>query len=94
MSNITNIVLHEIFKSSKKSKFDKQPDFDKVVEQVSSKLNVPVGEQLKNDIEICFKEYQQQSNKNRELTSSSRQIEEKVVVLERRRRAGDGIPNG
>ena len=63
-------------KAAKKSQFDKQPDFGKVVEKVSLKQDVQISEGLKNNIEICFKDYQQQSHKNRSLTSMSWKLEE------------------
>ena len=80
MNDMTNIALIEIFKNCKTSRFDKEPDFDEVVKQVSSKLEVPPSDKLLSDIKVVFIDFQQQQNKNRSAVSSSRSVDEKVVL--------------
>ena len=46
MDHLTNIELFEIFKESKKSRFDKEPNFDLVVSSVCLKLNKPSSDKL------------------------------------------------
>lgn len=77
-----NLTLYEIFKDCKKSRFDKEPNFDKVLIQISSKLNVPPSnDKLMADIKVVFKEYIQYQKENRSVASSSRTIDEKIVLL-------------
>lgn len=80
VNEMTNTALLEIFKNCKKTRFDKEPDFDEVVKQVSTKLEVPPSDKLLSDIKDAFRDCQQEQNKNRSLVSSSRSVEEKVVL--------------
>ena len=80
MNDMTNIALIETFKNCKRSQFDKEPDFDEVVKQVSSMLEVPPSDNLLSDIKVVFKDFQQQQKGNRSLVSSSRSVDEKVVL--------------
>ncbi|QQP40281.1 Uncharacterized protein FKW44_014273, partial [Caligus rogercresseyi] len=61
-----------IIKRCKKSQFDKEPDFDAVVKEVTTELEVPPSDKLLNDIKDAFKDCQRKQNKNRSL--------EKVVL--------------
>ena len=63
MNDMTNIALIEIFKNCKRSQFD-NPDFDEVVKQVSSMLEVPPRDKLLSDIKVVFKDFQQQQKRN------------------------------
>ena len=83
MNDMTNIALIEIFKNCKTSRFDKEPDFDEVVKQVSSKLEVPPSDKLLSDIKVVFIDFQQQQKKNRSAVSSSRSSVDEKVVLQR-----------
>ena len=80
VNNMTNTALIEIFKQCKKTRFDKEPDFTRVLETVSSKLEVPPSDKLLADIKVVFTEVQHQQAKNRSATSSSRSIDEKIVL--------------
>ncbi len=64
MNAMTSIALFEIFKNCEKSRFDKEPDFDEVVNQVSSMLEVPASDKLLSDNKVVIKDFQQQQKKN------------------------------
>ena len=49
MNELTNIELFEIFKECKKSRFEKEPNFNLVVESICSKLEVPPSDKLLAD---------------------------------------------
>ena len=78
--SLTRIELHEIFKECKETRFSKEPDFAKVLEIVSNKLDVLPSDKLMVDIQDEFKNYTEISRKNRKLTSSNR-IEVKVCLV-------------
>ena len=81
MDHLTNIELFEIFKESKKSRFDKEPNFDLVVSSVCLKLNVPSSDKLLSDIKSVFAEYKQQQQQNRSLANSDRNSDETISLL-------------
>lgn len=83
MSEMTNLVLFEIFKSCKKSRFNKEPDLEEVLNQVSSRLDVPRSDKLMADIKHQFQVYVKQQNKNRSVTSTSRNLDEETVLFRR-----------
>ena len=43
-------------------------------------LEVPPSDKLLSDIKVVFKDFQQQQKKNRSFVSSSRSVDEKVVL--------------
>lgn len=55
MNHITNTQLFDIFKECKKTRFNKEPDFE-VLKQVCNKLNVPSSDKLMVDIKGAFQE--------------------------------------
>ena len=83
MDEISNIVLFDVFKSCKKNRFDKEPDFQEVLKQVSSKLDVLPSEKLMTDIKAQFQVYIQQQKQNRNLISSVRKTDEEIVLFRR-----------
>ena len=80
VNEMTNTDLFEIFKNCKKSRFDKEPDFDEVMKQVSTALDVPASKKLMDDIKAQFQGYGTQQTKNRSMTSSSRNLDEEIVL--------------
>ncbi|QQP40467.1 Hypothetical protein FKW44_014511 [Caligus rogercresseyi] len=61
VNEMTNTALLEIFKRCKKSQFDKEPDFDAVVKEVTTVLEVPPSDKLLNDIKDAFKDCQRKT---------------------------------
>ena len=57
MNEITNTALFEIFIACKKSHFDQEPDFDKVLKQVCTKFDVTSSDQLMADLKSAFVDY-------------------------------------
>ena len=53
MDEINNIQLYQMFWDCKWNQFSKEPDFDKVLQLVSSKLKVKPSEKLAADIRRC-----------------------------------------
>ena len=81
MNHLTNIELFEIFKECKKSRFEKEPNFDLVVESVCLKLEVPSSDKLLADIKSIFAEYKQQQQQNRSLGSLDRNSDHTISLL-------------
>ena len=81
MNELTNIELFEIFKECKKSRFEKEPNFNLVVESICSKLEVPPSDELLADIKLVFVEYKKQQEQNRYLHCSDRVNDQKVSLL-------------
>ena len=76
MDHLSNLQLYEIFKDSKKNQFAKEPDFDRVKEVVSTKLDVQPSEQLLMDIKSEFKTYKDEQKKKQSVLSLRRENEE------------------
>ena len=81
MEEITSECLYTIFKENKQSRFKTEPDFDKVLNEVSLKLDVPASEILLTDIKTAFNEYKEAQKSNRSLNSEFRVIEKKIILL-------------
>ena len=81
MEEITSECLYTIFKENKQSRFKTEPDFDKVLNEVSLKLDVPASEILLTDIKTAFNEYKEAQKSNRSLNSEFRVIEKKTILL-------------
>ena len=79
-SEITNIALFGIFQSCKKTRFAKEPDYNEVLNQISSALDVPQSEKLMTDIKAFFPRYVEYVKNSRSLSSCSRNLDEKVVL--------------
>ena len=54
---VTNVELFKLFQNCKKTRFDKEPDFDLVAEEVCQKLHVSLCDTLMNDIRSVFSQY-------------------------------------
>ena len=71
-----------IFKECKK-RFEKEPDYDHVVQLVATKLDIVPNEKLFSDVKDAFKYYKKEVEKNRSLVSSDRKFEETPCLLRR-----------
>lgn len=56
MNQLTNIELHAIFKECK-SRFAKEPEYDRVVQLLATKLDIAPNEKLFSDVKDSFKYY-------------------------------------
>ena len=56
MNQLTDIELYAIFKECKK-RFDKEPDYGRVVQLVATKLDIVPNEKLFSDVKDAFKYY-------------------------------------
>ena len=81
MNDITNTALFDIFKACKKTQFDKEPDFDRVMDKVQSMLDISASDKLLSDIKDVFERYKQQEEMNCFLGSYCRSTEEEVVLF-------------
>ena len=81
MEEITNECLYSIFKENKQTRFKTEPDFDKVLNEVSLRLDVPSSEVLLADIKTAFSKYKEVQKSNRSLKSGLRDIDEETILL-------------
>ena len=79
---ISNTQLYEMFKQYRENFFVSRPDMKKVVEDVMEKmeLNKSCLEAVTQDIEKAFKEYKAYNKNQQKLVSSSRKLDEKVIL--------------
>ena len=83
MEYITNVQLFEIFKYCKRSRFDKDPDFDEVLNQICLKFNAHSSKKLMIDIKAAFQEYKNIQVKYRSMANASRKTKEHACLLRR-----------
>lgn len=76
MDELTTSELREIFKSCKKTKFDKEPDFNLVQDDVCSKMDVQASEKLLKDLKDLFVKLKTTEKKNQAVWSGNRSIED------------------
>ena len=50
MDKLSNIQLYQIFQDCKPNRFAKEPDFNNVIDSVSSKLSIVTTEKLCSDV--------------------------------------------
>ena len=81
MNHITNIQLFEILKYCKKTRFDKELDFEEVRSQMCMKLDVPCSETLMINVKVAFQEYKSTQVKYRSVANSRRKTDEYVCLL-------------
>ena len=81
MNHISNIQLFEILKYCTKTRFDKEPDFEEVRDQMCMKLDVPCSEKLMTNIKVAFQEYKSTQVKYRSMANSCRRTDEYVCLL-------------
>ena len=72
MDEINNIQLYQMFRDCKWNQFSKEPDFDKVLQLVSSKLKVKPSEKLAADIRSEYVRYKTLQSKMQSMHSSER----------------------
>ena len=76
MDELTTSELREIFKSCKRTKFDKEPDFTLVQNEVCSKMDVQAGEKLLADLKDLFVKLKTTDKKNQAAWSGNRSIDD------------------
>ena len=76
MDELTTSELREIFKSCKRTKFDKEPDFTLVQNEVCSKMDVQAGEKLLADLKDLFVKLRTTDKKNQAAWSGNRSIDD------------------